>query len=158
VVGWALDINSGTGPLSLFITASHLSSVQTTARALDRWTSPHTPILTDQFEYAFLASRKPVSDYFWNMSGVAPARVLEDRLPSGGAVVVTERVAPTYPSGFTSFLAGKRYVHLQSGNTQIWLLVPNRLTADSDVSNAMLCTAHVRHPVSPILLSAGQCP
>jgi 4-amino-4-deoxy-L-arabinose transferase-like glycosyltransferase len=158
VVGWALDINSGTGPLSLFITASHLSSVQTTARALDRWTSPHTPILTDQFEYAFLARRKPVSDYFWNMSGVVPARVLEDRLPSGGAVVVTERVAPTYPSGFTSFLAGKRYVHLQSGNTQIWLLVPNRLTADSDVSNAMLCTAHVRHPVSPILLSAGQCP
>src|SRR5947209_12009125 len=124
VVGWALDINSGTGPLSLFITAFHLSSVQTTAQALDRWTSPRTPVLTDQFEYAFLARRKPVGDYFWNMSGVIPARVLESRLPSDSAVVVTERVAPTYPSGFTGYLTGGRYVHMQSVAPEFLLLVP----------------------------------
>lgn len=158
VVGWALDINSGTGPLSLFITASHLSSVQTTARTLDRWTSPRTPVLTDQFEYAYLARRRPVSHYFWNMSGVVPARVLENRLPLDGAVVVTERVAPTYPSGFTSFLAGKRYVHMRSGNTQIWLVVPNRVAADSQTSDATLCASSVGHPPSPILLSTGRCP
>jgi hypothetical protein len=158
VVGWAMDINSGTGPLSLFITASHLSSVQTTAQALDRWTSPQAPILTDQFEYAFLARRRPVSHYFWNMSGVVPARVLENRLPTGGAVVVTERVAPTYPSGFTQFLAGRRYVHIQRGNTQIWLLVPNRVAADIDVSSSILCASHQRDPVSSVLVSTGRCP
>jgi hypothetical protein len=158
VVGWALDINSGTGPLSLFITASHLSSVQTTAQALDRWTSPRTPVLTDQFEYAFLARRKPVGDYFWNMSGVIPARVLESRLPSDSAVVVTERVAPTYPSGFTGYLTGRRYVHIQSGDTEIWLLVPMRLSADSDVPYAGLCTSMAGRPVSSILVSSGHCP
>jgi 4-amino-4-deoxy-L-arabinose transferase-like glycosyltransferase len=158
VVGWALDINSGTGPLSLFITASHLSSVQTTAQALDRWTSPGTPVLSDQFEYAFLARRKPVSHYFWNMNDVVPARVLEHGLPSDGAVVVTQRVAPTYPSGFTRYLAGRRYVHIQSGNTQIWLLVPMRLSADSDVQYAGLCTPIAGRHVSPFLLSTGTCP
>ena len=135
VVGWALDINSGTGPLSLFITASHLSSVQTTARTLDRWTSPRTQVLTDQLEYAFLARRKPVSNYFWNMSGMVPARVLEARLPSRGAVVVTQRVAPTYPFGFTRYLEGRRYVHVRRGNAEIWLMVPARLAA------ASTCTA-----------------
>lgn len=157
VIGWAIDINSGTGPLSLFITASHLSSVQTTARTLDRWTNPHAPILTDQFEYAFLARRNPVSHYFWNMSGVIPARMLENRLPTGGAVVVTERVAPTYPHGFTQFLAGKRYVHIRSGNTQIWLLVPTRLSADSDDGPSILCTSPVPHPVTPVLFPLGRC-
>lgn len=158
VVGWAMDINSGTGPLSLFITASHLSSVQTTARALDRWTSPRTPVLSDQFEYAFLARRKPVSHYFWNMSGVVPAQVLENRLPTDSAVVVTQQVAPTYPSGFTRYLAGRRYVHIQSGNAQIWLLVSARLYADRDVEYSSLCTARAGRQVSPILLSAGYCP
>ena len=158
VVGWALDIKSGTGPLSLFITASHLSSVQTTAQALDRWTSPRTPVLADQFEYAFLARRRPVSDYFWNMSGVVPARVLESHLPTDSAVVVTERVAPTYPTGFTRYLAGRRYVHIQSGNTQIWLLVPIRLSADNDARYPSLCTSTAGRPVSPILFSTGHCP
>jgi hypothetical protein len=158
VIGWALDINSGTGPLSLFITASHLSSVQTTAKTLDRWTSPHTPVLTDQLEYAFLARRKPVSDYFWNMSGVVPARVLEDRLPSDGAVVVTQRVAPTYPSGFTRYLVGRRYIHIASGNTEIWLLVPGRVAADSDVPDSGLCRTTAGHQVSAILLSTSHCP
>jgi 4-amino-4-deoxy-L-arabinose transferase-like glycosyltransferase len=157
VVGWALDINSGTGPLSLFITASHLSSVQTTARALDRWTSPHTPVLTDQLEYAYLARRKPDSNYFWNMRGVVPARVLEDQLPSLGAVVVTQRVAPTYPSGFTGYLAGRRYVHIRSGNAQIWLVVPPRVAADGDDSAASLCRGHSGRQITPVLLSTGHC-
>lgn len=158
VVGWAFDINSGTGPLSLFITASHLSSVQTTAQALDRWTSPRTPVLTDQFEYAFLARRKPVNHYFWNMNGVVPARVLENRLPSEGAVVVTERVARTYPLGFTNYLAHQRYVHIQSGNTQIWLLVPVRAAADRNVLSDSQCTVEARYQVSPVSPLAGYCP
>ena len=158
VVGWAVDINSGTGPLSLFITASHLSAVQTTAQVLDRWTSPQTPVLTDQFEYAFLARRKPAGDYFWNMNGVVPATVLENRLPRDGVVVVTQRVAPTYPYGFTKYLAQQRYVHFQSGNTQIWLLVPHRLSAERAVASVGLCSVPGQHDVTPLVLPAGYCP
>jgi hypothetical protein len=143
-VVWAVDLDAGTGPGSLFVTASNLSSVQATARVLDRWTSPGAFVLTDQFEYAFLAGRKPAADYFWNMSGVVPARALESRLPRGGAVVMTRRVAPTYPSGFTGYLRGRRYLRIETGTTDIWLLVPIRLQADVDLRADTLCADRAR--------------
>ncbi|HEX6509216.1 MAG TPA: glycosyltransferase family 39 protein [Chloroflexota bacterium] len=158
VVAWAVDVDAGTGPTSLFITASHLSAVQATARVIDRWTSPRARVLTDQFEYAFLASRTPATDYFWNMSGIVHARDLETRLPTEGAVVMTDRVAATYPSGFTEYLTDKRFLRIQTGTTQIWLLIPNRLAAETAPGARVLCNPVPSVRRVALLTSPEYCP
>ncbi|GAC1327542.1 MAG: hypothetical protein NVSMB22_19060 [Chloroflexota bacterium] len=124
-VAWAADITFGDDPSRLFISAPHLSAIHGTVQVLDRSTRPGQRVLTDQLEYAYLAHRLTVADYFWNMGSVLSARYLEHRLVSAGAVVLTERVAPTYPSGFTDYLDRKRYTRVRTGSAKIWLIAHN---------------------------------
>ncbi len=119
---WALDINSGSDPTRLFISASRFSTINKTVHLIDSITPPGQGVLTDQLEYAYLARRHALSDYFWNMHTVVGAHSLEQRLPSVGAVVLTDKVAPTYPTGFTSYLRDQRYPEIHAGTTDIWVL------------------------------------
>lgn len=120
---WAVDLNTSDGPSRFFVTATHLSSISSTVQLLDRWTGPSKPILTDQYEYAYLAHRVPIN-YFWNMHGLVHAGILERDLSRAGAVVLTERVAPTYPAGFTTYLTQHAYLEVRTGTTRIWLMSP----------------------------------
>lgn len=126
-VAWATDINVGDDPIRLFVSASHLSAIHRTIEVLDRSTRPGQRVLTDQLEYAYLAGRPTVADYFWNMGSVISARYLEYRLAAAGAVVLTERVAPTYPSGFTAYLDHERYRHVHTGSTEVWFIAHRQL-------------------------------
>lgn len=118
---WGADIAHGSDPGRLFISASRLSALRPTIKVLDRSTRKHQMILTDQFEYAYLANRPTLDDYFWNAHGLVNAHFLEYRLDHTGAIVLTRHVAPTYPLGFTTYLEDSRYRRVQTGATEIWL-------------------------------------
>ncbi len=57
------------------------------------------------------------------------ARSLEQRLPSVGAVVLTDQVAPTYPTGLTSYLRDQRYPKIHAGTTDVWVLPHTNVSA-----------------------------
>lgn len=147
---WALDINLGSDPTRLFISASRFSTINKTVHLIDRITPPGQGVLTDQLEYAYLARRHALSDYFWNMNTVVGARSLERRLPGVGAVVMTDKVAPTYPTGFTTYLRDQRYPKIHTGTTDVWVLPHANVAAltqqarDGCVSSS--ATRHVGRP------------
>ena len=124
---WAAALNIG--PTQAGLGILRLSSVNTAVHVLDRETTQNERVLTDQFEYAYLARRAPVTDYFWSMRGMIDAHSLEHRLPATAAVVSASQGASAYPAGFISYLERQRYVHIRAGSATIWLVPPRPLGA-----------------------------
>ncbi len=109
-----------------------LSTMNAAVQVLDRTTTRQERVLTDQFEYAYLAQRTPITDYFWDMRDETGARSLEQRLPSTAAVVVTAGADPSYPSGFLRDVQARGYTRIQTRAATVWLAP----VARSDVDHA----------------------
>lgn len=120
VLAWAALIDLG-GTSPLYITAARISSVQPTVRWLDRHTAPGSTVLTDQDEYAYLAHRKVLDDYFWNVGVLVNAKGLEKGLPAASAVVLSHGASSGYPAGFVRYL-NRHYRGADIGNTRLWLI------------------------------------
>lgn len=118
VLAWAALIDLG-GPSPLYVTAARLSSIQPTIRWLDQHTPPGSTILADRYEYAFLAHRKVLDHYFWNVGVLVDAHFLEARLPAASAVVLSHGASSGYPAGFVGYL-NRHYRHIDTGATAVW--------------------------------------
>jgi 4-amino-4-deoxy-L-arabinose transferase-like glycosyltransferase len=116
---WILALNSG-GPSPLFVTAAHLSDVRPTVHILDRRTGTSDPVLADRFEYAYLARRPALDDYFWNIGVLVNARYLERRVSRASAVVMSYGASSGFPRGFSGWL-DRRYGRVDTGSTTVWL-------------------------------------
>lgn len=116
---WGVLI-SRAGSHPLFVTAAHLSDVAPAVTIIQQRTAAGTPVLADQYQYAYLAGRPAVAHYFWNVGVLVNAHYLERRLPKDVAVVVSYGSSSGYPAGFTQYLdAGFNRVKTRS-NT-VWL-------------------------------------
>jgi hypothetical protein len=120
VAGWALWLNVG-GPSPLYVTAAHLSDVQPAVSLLKRQVPPKGAVLGDQLEYAYLADRPALDDYFWNIGPLVNARYLERRVPSAAAVVMSHGASSGYPKGFQSWLDARFRRH-NVGTATVWLM------------------------------------
>jgi hypothetical protein len=116
-----------------------LSSLRPAIQLVERSTKRTQPVLTDQFEYAYLAHRPSVADYFWDMRSVIDARSLERRL-RGTAAVVGTGGGGSYPPGFITYLAHRHYPHTRVGGATIWLL-----SADDDAPGELALSSHTGH-------------
>ncbi|MGI8827255.1 MAG: ArnT family glycosyltransferase [Chloroflexota bacterium] len=117
---WGVALHAG--PETFGLSPAHFSTVRHAVRVLDRSTSPGQRVVTDQFEYAYLARRPLAVDYFWNMRNTVRAETLERSLTKAQAVVVTWGVAPTYPAGFPDYLRDKGYRRVRAGSATVWLI------------------------------------
>jgi len=120
---WGLVIAQG-GPSPLFVTAAHFNDIRPTVRILDSSTGHNDLVLADRFEYAYLANRKALAHYFWNVGVLVDAAYLERRLPAARAVVLSYGASSGYPTGFTNYL-DSRYRALRTPAATVWLLAPH---------------------------------
>lgn len=120
VLSWAALIDLG-GTSPLYVTAARLSSIQPTIHWLDRHTASGSTILADRDEYAFLAHRKALDHYFWNVGVLVNARTLEARLPPARAVVLSHGASSGYPAGFVRYL-NRHYRSTDMGAATLWLI------------------------------------
>lgn len=120
VFAWAALIDFG-GTSPLYVTAAHLSSLRPTVRWLDQHTGPGSTILADRGEYAFLAHRKTLEHYFWNVGVLVSARSLEADLSGSSAVVLSHGASSGYPGGFVGYL-NRHYGGASIGSTRVWLI------------------------------------
>lgn len=120
IVAWALAVDFGSANVRLFATSSHFSEIRPVVQFLDRSTPPGVPVLSDRFEYVYLAHRLDSADYFWNAHNVVSAGYLERQLRTVRVVVVTDGIT-TYPDGFVDYLADHLYAKLDVGATDVWL-------------------------------------
>jgi hypothetical protein len=123
--GWAQDIAAGSSFSRLYISAYSFADVQRTAQLLRTVTAPGARLLTDHFEYGYLAGRVS-ANYFWNMRGVVGTHMLERMVTGASAVVLTRHIAATYPPGFVDFLHDRHYHLVRTRVADIWLLPPQR--------------------------------
>jgi hypothetical protein len=143
---WAAALNAE--PTQSGLSILRVSSVSDAVHVLDRVTTQDQRVLTDQFEYAYLAHRASVTDYFWNMRGTVGARFLERRLQATAAVVSD---APSeYPPGFIRYLEHQPYTRIRVGAATIWLLghrhgAPNHPDVSVSLSVKRLRTPHLPH-------------
>ncbi len=98
-----------------------LSTMNSAVQVLDRSTTRSQRILTDQFEYAYLAPRRSVTDYFWDMRNMTNVHSLEQKLPMTAAVVTTAGADPSYPAGFLHYLQERRYTRVRLKAATVWL-------------------------------------
>jgi hypothetical protein len=119
-VAWGVLIQRG-GSSPLYVTAAHLSAIAPTVHLLDRRTTTAEAVLADRFEYAYLARRRALAHYFWNVGVLVGPRYLERRLPARAAVVLSYGASSGYPPGFVRYLDA-RYPRINTGATTIWLL------------------------------------
>lgn len=117
---WAA-IAVGGGPSPLYVTAAHLSDVYPTVRLLRERTGSSDPVLADRLEYAYLAGRPALDDYFWNVGPLVNAQWLERRLGGAHAVVVSYGASSGFPRGFSRWL-DRRFQRTNTGTTTIWWL------------------------------------
>jgi hypothetical protein len=123
---WSAALN--VQPTRAGLSALQLSAANETVRVLDRLTGRRAGVLTDQFEYSYLAHRPSAIDYFWDMRSVTDARTLERRLGTTGAVVGTDGGDVSYPPGFVRYLDARGFERIRTGSATIWLLHRNRPT------------------------------
>lgn len=117
---WGLSLSHGR-PLPRFgVAASELSQAAQTAAVVERKAPGSQAILTDQFQYALFAHRRPAINYFWNMSGIVSAESLEDRLPYVAAVVKTQK-DHSFPKAFIRYLKHKDYRYTLTPDAIVWL-------------------------------------
>jgi hypothetical protein len=118
VAGWAIWLNVG-GPSPLYVTAAHLSGVQPAVHLLRRTVPTRGAVLGDQLEYAYLANRPALDDYFWNIGVLVNARYLEKRVPRAQAVVLSYGASSGYPRGFVAWL-DRQYRRQNVGAATVW--------------------------------------
>lgn len=116
---WAACVDLG-GASPLYVTAARLSAIEPTVDSLDRDTPPGSAILADRDEYAYLAHRKALAHYFWNVGVLVDARELEKQVPAARAIVLSNGASSGYPSGFVDYL-NHRYRATGTHATTIWL-------------------------------------
>lgn len=119
VAAWAGCVDLG-GPSPLYVTAARLSSIAPTVRLLQRETPPDSAVLADRYEYAYLAGRRALAHYFWNVGVLVNARYLEKHLPASRAVVLSHGASSGYPRGFVQYL-DRHFSAREAGTTTIWL-------------------------------------
>lgn len=115
---WSVALNSA--PTMSGLGMLRLSAVDGTVHLLELATGRSQGVLADHFEYAYLAGRSSVTDYFWNLSHMVGARTLERRLPATAAVVSDS--PSSYPPGFVGYLERRRYAEVRRGAITIWLM------------------------------------
>jgi hypothetical protein len=115
---WAAALNAE--PTQAGLAILRLSSISGAVHVLDRATTQNQRVLTDQFEYAYLARRASVTDYFWNMRSTVGAGSLERHLQATAAVVSDG--PSSYPPGFIRYLERQPYTRIRVGAATIWLL------------------------------------
>lgn len=120
LAAWATALNIG--PVEAGLGALRLSAVRPTIQLLDHLTPRHARLVSDEFEYGYLAQRAPATDYFWDMSNVARTATLQRSLRGAAAVVVTRGNVPAYPRGFLDYLEDRGYVAVRTGTATVWLL------------------------------------
>ncbi|MGH2449620.1 MAG: ArnT family glycosyltransferase [Chloroflexota bacterium] len=117
-LGMGID-RGGSSPL--YITAAHLSSLRSSIRTLDRVSRPGEPILADRLEYAYLARRPELNNYFWSRGPSVNARHLEAIVPRAEAVVLSRGASSGYPRGFVPYLDHHfRVIARNPGTDVIW--------------------------------------
>jgi 4-amino-4-deoxy-L-arabinose transferase-like glycosyltransferase len=119
-LAWAALIDVG-GPSPLYVTAAHLSAIRPTVALLDARTRPSEPVLADRLEYAYLAHRPALADYFWNIGVLVRAGYLERRVRRAGAVVLSYGASSGYPRGFLTYLDA-RYPRNRTRANTVWLV------------------------------------
>lgn len=119
---WSIDVGFGPPAARLCISASRLSSVQTTVTAIEHATPDDSTILTDEFEYSLLADRRDAREYFWNMEGSVSASGLETQLSNVKAVVETAGTSGTYPKGFIDYVEDLKARRIRAGGAVVWVL------------------------------------
>jgi hypothetical protein len=120
-LAWALTVNFGNFTVRQYVSAAHFSRIRPVVQLLDQVTAPMSYVLTDRFEYAFLARRVDAGNYFWDLQGLVSSVSLENRLPQVRAVVASKEYGQTYPQGFLDYLARHGYRKLSVGPTDVWL-------------------------------------
>ncbi len=118
-LGWGLIIDLG-GRSPLFVTAARLSDIQPTIHLLDCTTQDDAGILDDRDEYPYLANRRAVAHYFWNVGVLVDAEFLEKRLPRAQAVVLSYGASSGYPAGLVSYL-NTHYRRVDTPANTVWL-------------------------------------
>jgi 4-amino-4-deoxy-L-arabinose transferase-like glycosyltransferase len=98
-----------------------LASIRPAVQLVERSTGRSQPVLTDQFEYAYLAHRPSASEYFWDMQFSTTAKALERDLRGGDAVVATSE-GSSYPAGFVSYLESRNYPEVRTKAATVWLI------------------------------------
>jgi len=122
---WGLIIDLG-GQSPFFVTAARLSDIEPTIHLLDCSTREDAGILDDRYEYPYLANRRAVAHYFWNVGVLVDAKYLEKRLPRAEAVVLSYGASSGYPAGLVSYL-NTHYRRLDTRANTIWLPPMNGL-------------------------------
>jgi hypothetical protein len=120
IAGWAVWLNVG-GPSPLYVTAAHLSDVQPAVSLLRQQVPRQGAVLGDQLEYAYLAHRSALDDYFWNVGPLVNARHLERRVPYASAVVMSHGASSGYPKGFQRWL-NAHYRRHNVGTASVWFM------------------------------------
>jgi hypothetical protein len=132
VTAWGLDVGHGTPPQRLFVSASRFSQLTQTAAVLDRRTTSHQAVLSDQLQYPILAHRR-AANYFWNMTSSISSAALIHRLARVAAVVETKGT-DGYPDPFIDYLDDNHYLRVQTAQTVVWFTAKAKRDKDGDVT------------------------
>jgi len=126
-IAWATGIGAlAARPYSV---TSRFSDIRPVIRLIDRTTSPGTAVLSNRFEYAFLAGRPWVAHYFWDDYDMVSVHYLERGLSRKAvAVLYPSSAVSFYPRGLVPYL-DSRYLRIQLRGTSLWL--PPRLAAEA---------------------------
>jgi hypothetical protein len=116
----ALVATPGSG-FRQFIGGARLSWVRPVVQTLDRTPSARAGIISDRFEYAYLADVPEVTPYFWNMRGVVDARALERYLPRTSVLVQTVGQGHGFPAGFVRYLQRHGYSAIHTAYANVWI-------------------------------------
>jgi Dolichyl-phosphate-mannose-protein mannosyltransferase len=103
-----------------FIPASMFSEVRPIVQLIDSTTSPDTAVLADRFEYAYLAQRPSVAQYFWDQHDLVTAHELEQHLRPGSIVVLyPQGDLASFPVGLAAYLDGS-YSRILLHGVALW--------------------------------------
>lgn len=104
-----------------FVINTRFSSIAPIVQALRRTTSPGTPVFSNQFEFAYLASRPWIAHYFWDDHTMVASLSIERRLSQGVVSILypyTDYLS--YPPGLHDYL-DDRYIPYKFDHATIWL-------------------------------------
>jgi hypothetical protein len=118
-LGWGLLLQFG-GSAPLYVTAAHLSSIQPTISLLERLHPTHGRVLADRFEYAYLADRPAVYQYFWNVGVLVGPEFLERHLYDVSAIVLSYGASSGFPAGFERYL-DQHYHRIETPANTVWV-------------------------------------
>jgi hypothetical protein len=104
-----------------FVQASTFSDARPVIRLIDRSSAPGTPVLSNRFQYAYLADRPPLALYFWDDHAAIGAAYLERRLSPGTIIVMQPHTdLVSFPPGLPAYL-DRTYSRRRIGEVEIWI-------------------------------------